>query len=179
MRYDRLVLRVAEDAGIEPDVALRAILSMSKILQENAGGSIRSQAVGQFDIRKPEQRIGRNLATGERIIIPLKLELKIVFKPIETSVEIGIAKPAGVLPEIRLVPVNASQTDKTIAEHKIGGVPDWIQGAEEDILCCQREMHFYGQLASIGGEYDLVDAGMIYVFFCYKCFNTRSFIQYS
>lgn len=38
-------------------------------------------------------------------------------------------------------------------------------------------MTFYGQLDSIGDEYVLADCGMIYVFVCFDCFTTKSFIH--
>lgn len=62
--------------------------------------------------------------------------------------------------------------------HKVGGEPDWIQN-EETPECCGRPAMFYGQLGSLGGEYDLVDNGIIYVFICRKCLKTHSVFQFS
>ena len=62
---------------------------------------------------------------------------------------------------------------------KLGGVPDWIQGAEWPSCSCGTEMSFYGQLDSIGDDYNLADCGMIYVFVCFGCFETKSVLQTS
>src|SRR5438045_2956071 len=62
--------------------------------------------------------------------------------------------------------------------HKIGGEPDWIQD-DETPQCCGRPAIFYGQLGSLGGKYDLIDNGIIYVFICRKCLKTHSVFQFS
>lgn len=38
-------------------------------------------------------------------------------------------------------------------------------------------MAFYGQIDSIGDEFDPADGGMIYVFVCFDCFSARSVLQ--
>ena len=38
-------------------------------------------------------------------------------------------------------------------------------------------MTFYAQLDSINDEYNLADVGLIYVFVCFDCFETRSVLQ--
>ena len=38
-------------------------------------------------------------------------------------------------------------------------------------------MSFYGQLDSIGDSYDLADCGIILVFVCFDCFETRSILH--
>src|SRR5438045_2001860 len=92
------------------------------------------------------------------------------------------------IPEIKLVlapetpeakqAVGFEWNEEAGKRHKLGGQPDWIQQPEvpacED---CGREMTFYGQLDSIGDDYDLADCGMIYVFVCFDCFTTRSVLQ--
>ena len=62
--------------------------------------------------------------------------------------------------------------------HKLGGSPDWIQGAEV-LTCpdCKQAMTFYGQLDSVGDQVTLADAGMIYVFVCFDCYTTTSVLQ--
>ena len=40
-------------------------------------------------------------------------------------------------------------------------------------------MTFYGQLDSINDEICLADCGMIYVFVCFDCFETKSIFQTS
>ncbi len=65
-----------------------------------------------------------------------------------------------------------------VAHLIIGGSPDLIQVVEDDIAFCGRQLTFYGQFASIGGESEIVDGGMIYVLLCYHCFDPRSFLQF-
>lgn len=60
---------------------------------------------------------------------------------------------------------------------KLGGKPDWIQSSEVPICSCGKEMSFYGQLDSIGDAVILADCGMIYIFVCFDCFETKSMIQ--
>src|SRR5437762_3174494 len=62
--------------------------------------------------------------------------------------------------------------------HKIGGEPDWIQ-EDETPECCGQPTIFYGQLGSLGGKYDLIDNGLIFVFICRKCLKTQSVFQFS
>ncbi|MDO8330677.1 MAG: hypothetical protein Q7T36_09415 [Fluviicoccus sp.] len=60
---------------------------------------------------------------------------------------------------------------------KLGGDPDWIQG--EDVPGCTsgNVMTFYGQLDSAGDSMCLADCGIIYVFICLGCYETRSVFQ--
>ncbi len=62
--------------------------------------------------------------------------------------------------------------------HKIGGAPDYQQ-QEYVPLCpsCSQEMTFYGQLDSIGDNLVVADCGLVYVFVCFECYQTVSFIQ--
>jgi len=60
---------------------------------------------------------------------------------------------------------------------KIGGSPNWIQNPEWPKCTCNKKMTFYGQLDSIGDECNIADCGMIYVFLCFDCFETKSIIQ--
>ncbi len=62
--------------------------------------------------------------------------------------------------------------------HKIGGKPSFIQHpAIPHCSSCGEEMTFYGQLDSIGDSLCLADCGIIYVFVCFDCYQTASFIQ--
>ena len=92
-------------------------------------------------------------------------------------------------PETRLIPRPARLRGKLQAVlgfakianerlHKIGGEPDWIQD-DETPECCGQPAMFYGQLGSLGGKYDLIDNGIIYVFICRKCLRTHSVFQFS
>ena len=60
------------------------------------------------------------------------------------------------------------------ARHRLGGEPEFLQ-AEEWPHCteCKNEMTFYGQLDSLNDEFVLADCGLIYVFICFDCFETK------
>jgi hypothetical protein len=102
----------------------------------------------------------------------------------ETPDRLAIPVP---IPETSLVPCARTlrarlsvmlQRPRARAAHKIGGEPDWIQG-DETPQCCGQSALFYGQLASLGGKYDLIDNGIIYVFICRACLQTHSVFQFS
>ena len=77
---------------------------------------------------------------------------------------------------------------------KLGGEPDWEQN-DETPSCphCQRQMTFVAQLDSIEHDwrtnphridalsrnqhYMFGDVGMIYVFLCFDCLETKSIVQ--
>jgi hypothetical protein len=98
------------------------------------------------------------------------------------------------IPPFRLVVEPLSETAATLSgfkwagedasgrkigqRHKLGGDPDFLQSPEmPNCPDCKTKMTFYGQLDSIGDEVCLADCGMIYVFVCFDCFTTKSFIQ--
>ncbi|CAO5682722.1 MAG: hypothetical protein HEEMFOPI_01766 [Holosporales bacterium] len=61
---------------------------------------------------------------------------------------------------------------------KIGGSPEFIQNSEYPICrCCSKKMIFYAQLDSLNDDYMIADCGLIYVFICFDCNKTESFIQ--
>ncbi len=61
--------------------------------------------------------------------------------------------------------------------HRIGGEPDWIQEDEPQTCKCGKKMTFYAQLDSLGDKVCLGDCGMIYVFVCLDCLETKSVFQ--
>lgn len=62
--------------------------------------------------------------------------------------------------------------------HQLGGEPTFIQSADyPPCVDCGATMTFYGQLDSINDEYILADAGLVFVFVCFDCFTTTSFVQ--
>ncbi|MGI8966550.1 MAG: hypothetical protein ACR2H1_10750 [Limisphaerales bacterium] len=94
------------------------------------------------------------------------------------------------IPEIPLKPapktapakkaIGFKWNDEAGKRHKLGGKPDWLQKKRDETpncADCREKMTFYGQLDSIGSEYDLADCGMIYVFVCFGCFTTQSVLQ--
>ena len=60
---------------------------------------------------------------------------------------------------------------------KLGGAPDWLQDPQVPNCSCGQTMSFYGQLDSIGDAVCLADCGMIYVFVCFDCFQTKAVLQ--
>ena len=64
--------------------------------------------------------------------------------------------------------------------HRLGGAPDFLQDAESPTCPdCGRQMTFYAQLDSIGDAFCIADCGMVYVFICFDCNETASFIESS
>jgi hypothetical protein len=62
--------------------------------------------------------------------------------------------------------------------HRFGGSPEWIQ-QQEHPKCdrCSCDLTFFAQLDAIGEGYRLGDAGLIYVFFCFRCKHAQSIFQ--
>ena len=60
---------------------------------------------------------------------------------------------------------------------KIGGLPQWTQKPQVPECSCRKPMTFYGQLDSVGDAICLADCGLIYVFVCFDCFETKSILQ--
>ena len=86
----------------------------------------------------------------------------------------------------------ANPTRKLGIRSKLGGEPDWDQGDETpECPGCFIPMRFIAQIDSIEHneshnphkqdyseqEYMFGDVGMIYVFFCYDCLQTKSVFQ--
>jgi hypothetical protein len=62
--------------------------------------------------------------------------------------------------------------------HKLGGNPDWLQGPDVPACPdCKAPMSFYGQLDSVGDAMTIADVGMVYVFVCFDCNETKSVLQ--
>src|SRR5687768_14039727 len=62
--------------------------------------------------------------------------------------------------------------------HKLGGSPDWLQGAQVPACSqCGELMTFYGQLDSVGDGICIPDVGIVYVFICFDCFSSASVVQ--
>jgi hypothetical protein len=83
--------------------------------------------------------------------------------------------------------------DKLGIRSKLGGEPDWCQNPEvPDCPACKSLMSFVGQLDSIEHkeshnpnqmpykeqQYMFGDVGMIYLFICFDCNETKSIIQF-
>jgi hypothetical protein len=62
---------------------------------------------------------------------------------------------------------------------KLGGSPSWVGKPQVPECSCRKPMTFYGQLDSIGDSICLADCGLVYVFVCFDCFETKSVLQSS
>jgi hypothetical protein len=62
--------------------------------------------------------------------------------------------------------------------HQLGGEPLLLQELDWP-MCpdCGKEMTFYAQLDSISDDVIIADCGMVYVFVCFDCNETKSIIQ--
>ena len=87
-----------------------------------------------------------------------------------------------------------SDPDKLGVRSKLGGGPDWVQNPEVPKCSdCKQPMTFIAQIDSMEHDeehnphaidcssgqqqYMFGDVGMIYVFMCFGCMNTKSLIQ--
>lgn len=62
--------------------------------------------------------------------------------------------------------------------HQLGGNPLFLNSAHYPVCPeCKEKMTFYAQLDSINDDFLIADCGMIYVFICFECNETKSFIQ--
>jgi uncharacterized protein YwqG len=104
------------------------------------------------------------------------------------------------LPEYRMFFVAGPIDPQIINQHrygersKLGGKPDWEQNEETPKCpCCGQEMTFVAQIDSINHDskdnpyrvdclsddqkYMFGDVGLIYIFFCFDCLETKSLMQ--
>lgn len=63
--------------------------------------------------------------------------------------------------------------------HRLGGEPEFLQMPDYPKCSCGEQMTFYGQLDSINDEFVLADCGIIYVFVCFDCLETKSILQFT
>ena len=62
--------------------------------------------------------------------------------------------------------------------HRLGGQPEFLQQPEwPSCPSCHQPMSFYAQLDSIGDRLTIADCGMVYVFVCLDCNESKAFIQ--
>jgi hypothetical protein len=93
------------------------------------------------------------------------------------------------IPPFKLVPQPLNSEAKSLPKfkwaapeigtrHQLGGQPNFIQ-REDYPICpdCGNSMTFYAQIDSINDDICLADCGMVYVFVCFDCYKTTSFIQ--
>ena len=81
MTQDELMRRLAKDANLFLYQARNAIETLVSVIEEEvvAGNSVKLNHFGIFDGQDYAQRVGRNPATGEQMVVPARR--KLVFKP--------------------------------------------------------------------------------------------------
>ncbi|TWU01093.1 HU family DNA-binding protein [Stieleria varia] len=163
--------------------------ALAQVAIETIAEGVLLPGIGELKLsQSPEREI--RIPTGQTVIQPGRPEL--AFEPDSwiRSVLLGNVSvvdsprepvPPKSLPELRLNPYSdteRAEPSTATSKTKIGGAPDWIQLPEVP-TCCGQQMYFYGQFdSSIGEPYDLVDAGMLYVFVCEHCSRPHASIQY-
>lgn len=86
-----------------------------------------------------------------------------------------VAKPANT--EAQLVKPFRYASPEIGRRHQLGGKPTWLQAPEFPRCAQGHDMSFYGQLDSVNDDYVLGDCGIIYVFVCFDCLETKSVLQ--
>lgn len=62
--------------------------------------------------------------------------------------------------------------------HQLGGKPQFLEEKHwPSCVHCREKMTFYGQLDSINDQFDLADCGLIQVFVCFDCYETRAIMH--
>lgn len=98
---------------------------------------------------------------------------------------------ARIIPAFKLMPVPLSDraesllarptyVDPSIGErHRLGGTPDrWADAPTPRCPACSEEMTFYAQLDALpSGGFDLADAGLIFVYVCFDCFEVSTVLD--
>ena len=89
--------------------------------------------------------------------------------------------------KLKLIPLNekAKQLPKFLyaredigERNQLGGKPDFIQEKCWPICpVCKEKMVFYAQLDSINDDFCIGDCGMLYIFICLDCLETKTIIQ--
>ena len=83
-----------------------------------------------------------------------------------------LSDEAKAMPKFRWAPPEVG------TRNQIGGAPAFIQSTEHPCCPqCHQAMTFFAQLDSISDEVCLADCGLVYVFVCFDCYETASFIQ--
>lgn len=92
------------------------------------------------------------------------------------------------IPPLRLVPEALTAEGAALLErpsfvweelgerHRIGGAPELRNSEWPSCPSCAEPMTFYAQLDGLPGstQFDLADAGLIYVYVCFGCFEVAA-----
>ena len=183
-----IIESLSEHSGVDADVVEAVLNNLSEMAYSSAANGFLLPGFGT--IRVVEGDLVRIPGTGETGPGPKKIEFN--FDSVAKDRLLSINKSneqkdevittGRTLSEIALnldtndlnrANITFDQPPKT----KLGGTPDWIQYPHVP-TCCGREMTFYGQIDSnFDDSYNIVDAGMLYVFCCDDCATTRSVMQ--
>jgi len=87
--------------------------------------------------------------------------------------------PEPLTEDARLLPPFKWASPDVGKRHRLGGSPEFLQNPEIQACSCGKDMTFYAQIDSINDEFILADCGLIYVFVCFDCFETKSVLQSS
>lgn len=185
---------LASRTGVDDSVIEQLFDSLATLAGEESRNGFLLPNFGKFSIQPGPEVEYRNPATGTMMMIPG--QPNVVFEPDFNFEKQMFAEPASelksdtprtssrVLPTVHLTPSAEDlrsagiETDRG-SQNKLGGMPDWIQDEPKSIACCGRNMTFYAQFDSgIGGEFNIADCGMIYVFVCDTCWKATSIVQY-
>ncbi len=187
---------IAARCGLSVEVVSQVLQEIRKVAIDNVAHGFTLPGFGRFSIENGPESKGINPFTGqpcvfkERPFVSFKVDPTIErsFVMGEDQTKIDADKDAAEyreLPQIRLHPdaeqvraAGLSASSAAASNFKLGGHPDWIQGPQ-DVVCCNKRSTFYGQLDSrIGGDFNVADAGMIYVFICDDCLTSRGVVQF-
>jgi hypothetical protein len=92
------------------------------------------------------------------------------------------------IPPFRLVPEALDEKARALPpfrwaadgvgrRHKLGGNSDFIERSLYPHCSCGKQMTFYGQLDSINDEFNIADCGIVSIFICFDCFETKSVLS--
>lgn len=193
MSRAEVVSAVAVATGLTADDVTRFFEALAQLAYAESHKGFLLPGFGKFIVRQGEAREAINPFTGEPALLRGRMELQFEVDTTahdrfleethssERPSELGL--PPEVLPAIRLHGMSADPTKPIPAEPvecgQLGGEPDWIQGPEEP-TCCATPMKFYAQLDSrhLPSEFNLVDGGSLYVFYCDGCFKVMPVLQF-
>lgn len=187
---------IAVQSGQPVEIVSQVLQSLRKVAIKRIGNGFTLPNFGTFSIVREPDTEGINPFTKEPLVFKGR---RFVSFQIDSASEASFisgedqTEPDAAndisevreLPQIRLHPdieqlvaAGLSKASTADANFKLGGHPDWIQGPN-DVVCCHKRSIFYGQFDSnIGGDFNIGDAGMIYVFICDDCWTSRSIVQF-
>ena len=183
-----IIRSLSERTGIDVDLVEALLINLAELAYSSAQNGFLLPGFGT--IRVIDGDLLRIPGTGEMGPGPKKVEFNFdsaakdrLLSTGDSTEHLEAENTTGrTLPEIALRLENSDLDRANItldepSKTKLGGTPDWIQYPQIP-TCCGREMTFYGQIDSnFDDSYDIVDAGMLYVFCCDDCAATRSVMQ--